>query len=197
MTCPDAGRCVSGDHRRATFSAVNSSGTAADIPTAPPDDGHHAQRRGLVGRRIFLSAMALFVAAGMLGLLGVRTATVDGSDGSVEASVRYARIGRGGVAVPYAITVTAPGGFTGPVEITVDQSYLDLFDHNGIEPAPDATTSDGDTVTWTFDPPPSPRFTVTLDVRIGPSVQWGRTGHTVVEAEGRRVELSHHSWVMP
>jgi DNA 3'-phosphatase len=49
----------------------------------------------------------------------------------------------------------------------------------------------------TFEPPAGPVFTVTLDVRIGPSVQWGRTGHTVVEAEGRRIELTHHSWVMP
>jgi hypothetical protein len=173
------------------------SGQASDIQTAPADDGHVAQRRGLVGRRLFLGALVIFVAAGMIGLLGVHTATVEGSDGSVTASVRFGRIGRGGVAVPYAITVTSEGGFTGPIEITVDQSYLDLFDQNGMEPGPDATTSDGETITWTFDRPPGPKFTVTLDVRIGPSVQWGRTGHTVVEAEGRRIELSHHSWVMP
>jgi len=48
-----------------------------------------------------------------------------------------------------------------------------------------------------FEQPPGDVFTITLDVRIGPSVQWGRTGHTVVEAEGRRIELSHHTWVMP
>ena len=172
-------------------------GPARDISTAPDDDGHAAQRRGLIGRRAFLGAMVVFVAAGMLGLLGVKSGTVDGSDGPVSASVRFGRIARGGVAVPFAINVTSPGGFTGPVDITVDQSYLDLFDHNGIEPGPDATTADGTTVTWTFERPPGTEFTVTLDVRIGPSVQWGRTGHTVVEAEGRRIELSHHSWVMP
>jgi hypothetical protein len=170
---------------------------ARDIETAPDDDGHAAQRRGLIGRRAFLAAMVIFVAAGMVGLLGVKSATVDGSDGPVSASVRFGRIARGGVAVPFAINVTSPGGFTGPVDITVDQSYLDLFDHNGIEPGPDATTGDGTTVTWTFEQPPGTEFTVTLDVRIGPSVQWGRTGHTVVEAEGRRIELSYHSWVMP
>jgi hypothetical protein len=172
-------------------------GPPRDIGTAPNDDGHTAQRRGLVGRRIFLGAIVIFVAAGALGLLGVRTATVEGSDGPVTARVRFGQIGRGGVAVPYAVTVTSASGFSGPIEITVDQSYLDLFDHNGIEPAPDATTSDGATVTWTFEQPPGREFTVTLDVRIGPSVQWGRTGHTVVEAEGRRISLSHHSWVMP
>jgi hypothetical protein len=172
-------------------------GTPRAIETAPDDDGHEAQGRGLIGRRIFLVLLAIFVAAGMIGLLGVRSATVDGSDGPISASVRYGRIARGGVAVPYAITVRSDVGFTGPIEITVDQSYLDLFDHNAIEPSPDATTSDGETITWTFEPPPGPEFTVTLDIRIGPSVQWGRTGHTVVEAEGRRIELSHHSWVMP
>jgi hypothetical protein len=172
-------------------------GPARDIGTAPDDDGHEAQRRGLIGRRIFLGAMVIFVAAGAVGLLGVRSATVEGSDGPVSASVRFGQIGRGGVAVPFAINVSSADGFTGPIEITVDQSYLDLFDHNGIEPGPDATTSDGETITWTFEPPPGPEFTVTLDVRIGPSVQWGRTGHTVVEAEGGRIELSHHSWVMP
>ena len=172
-------------------------GPPRKIGTAPDDDGHAAQRRGLVGRRIFLGAIVIFVAAGAIGLLGVRTATVDGADGPVAASVRFGRIARGGVAVPYAITVSSAGGFSGPIEITVDQSYLDLFDHNGIEPAPDATTSDGKHVTWTFEQPPGSEFTVTLDVRVGPSVQWGRTGHTVVEAEGRRITLSHHSWVMP
>jgi hypothetical protein len=172
-------------------------GSSRAIETAPDDDGHDAQARGLIGRRIFLVALAVFVAVGMIGLLGVRSATVEGSDGPVSASVRFGRIGRGGVAVPYAITVRSDAGFSGPIDITVDQSYLDLFDHNGIEPGPDATTSDGKTITWTFEPPPGPEFTVTLDVRIGPSVQWGRTGHTVVEAEGRRIELSHHSWVMP
>jgi hypothetical protein len=172
-------------------------GTAGEIPTAPDDDGHEAQQRGLFWRRLFLGAMVLFVGAGMVGLLGVRSATVEGSDGPISASVRYGRIARGGIAVPYAIEVASPGGFSGPIDITVDQSYLDLFDHNGIEPGPDATTSDGEHITWTFEQPPGSEFTVTLDVRIGPSVQWGRTGHTVVEAEGRRIELSHESWVMP
>jgi hypothetical protein len=176
---------------------VDLTGPAPDIQTAPGDDGHLAQRRGLLGRRLFLGVMVLFVAAGLVGLLGVRTATVDGSDGPVVASVRFARIARGGVSVPYAISITSADGFTGPVEITVDQSYLDLFDQNGMEPGPDGSTSDGETVTWTFDQPPGHEFTVTLDVRIGPSVQWGRTGHTVVEAEGRRIELSHHTRVMP
>ena len=170
---------------------------APDIQTAPDDDGHVAQRRGLVGRRVLVTVVAVFVVAGLLGLLGVRTTTVTESDGPVQASVRYARIGRGGVAAPYAITVTSAGGFSGPIDITVDQSYLDLFDQNGVNPGADATTSTGDAVTWTFERPPGDEFTVTLDVRIGPSVQWGRTGHTIVEAEGRHIELSHHTWVMP
>ena len=172
-------------------------GQAPAIQTAPDDDGHVGQRRGLVGRRVILTIVAAFVVAGLLGLLGVRTTTVTESDGPVEASVRYARVGRGGVSSPYAITVTSQTGFTGPIEITVDQAYLDLFDQNGMEPGPDGTTSDGETVTWTFERPPGDEFTVTLDARIGPSVQWGRTGHTVVDAEGRRVELSHHTRVMP
>jgi hypothetical protein len=50
---------------------------------------------------------------------------------------------------------------------------------------------------WTYERPPGEELTVTFDVRIGPSVQWGRTGHTVVEAEGRRIELSHRTWIMP
>lgn len=176
---------------------MDRSGPASGIQTAPDDDGHVGQRRGLVGRRLILAIVTVFVVAGILGLLGVRTTRVTASDGQVEASVRYARVGRGGVAAPYAITVTSAGGFSGPIEITVDQSYLDLFDQNGIDPGPDSSTSTGDTVTWTFEPPPSDEFTVTLDVRIGPSVQWGRTGHTIVAAEGRHIELSHHTWVMP
>ena len=80
------------------------SGQAREIETAPDDDGHEAQRRGLVGRRLFLGALVIFVAAGLVGLLGVQSATVDGSDGPVSASVRFGRVGRGGVAVPFAIT---------------------------------------------------------------------------------------------
>jgi hypothetical protein len=176
---------------------VDLTGQALAIQTAPDDDGHVSQRRGLVGRRVILAVVTVFVVAGLLGLLGVRTATVTESDGPVEASVRYARVGRGGVAAPYAITVTSAGGFSGPIEITVDQSYLDLFDQNGVDPGPDSTTSTGDAVTWTFERPPNDEFTVTIDARIGPSVQWGRTGHTVVAAEGRHIVLSHHTWVMP
>ncbi len=172
-------------------------GPVRAIETAPHDDGHVAQRRGLVGRRVILTVVTAFVGAGLFGLLGVRTTTVTESDGPIEASVRFANVGRGGLSAPYAITITSTGGFTGPIEITVDQSYLDLFDQNGIEPGPDATTSDGETVTWTFDQPSGHGFSVTLDARIGPSVQSGRTGRTVVEAEGRRIELSHHTRVMP
>lgn len=177
--------------------AVDHTGPVPTVQTAPEDDGHARQRRGLVARRVILTIVTAFVVAGLLGLLGVRTTTVTESDGPVEASVRYARVGRGGVSSPYAITVTSQTGFTGPIEITVDQAYLDLFDQNGIEPGPDATTSDGETVTWTFDQPSGHGFSVTLDARIGPSVQSGRTGRTVVEAEGRRIELSHHTRVMP
>ncbi|MGH9133488.1 MAG: hypothetical protein ACRDZZ_06095 [Ilumatobacteraceae bacterium] len=176
---------------------MDDDGPASIIATAPSDDGHASQRRGLVWRRGFLAVVVLFVGAGLVGVLGVRSTTVRGHDGEIEASIRFARVGRGGVAAPFAVTVASPGGFTGPIEITLEQSYLDLFDQNGVDPAPDGATSDGDTVTWTFEPPPGIEFTVTLDIRIGPSVQWGRTGHTVVEAEGRRVELSHHTWVMP
>jgi hypothetical protein len=176
---------------------VNSAGAAQDIQTAPDDDGHDAQRRGLVWRRVILAITTMFIAAGLLGLLGVRTRTVSGADGPIEASVRYAQVGRGGVAAPYAITVTSDSGFAESIEITVDESYLELFDQNGIDPGPDGATAVGDVVIWTYDPPPGDEFTVTLDIRIGPSVQWGRTGHTVVVAEGHRIELSHHTWVMP
>ena len=176
---------------------MNLAGAAQHIQTAPDDDGHAAQRRGLIGRRAMLTMTTIFVVAGLLGVLGVRSRTVTRADGPIRASVRYAQVGRGGMAAPYAITVTSDDGFAESLEITVDESYLELFDQNGIDPGPDSSTSEGDVVIWTYDPPPGNEYTVTLDVRIGPSVQWGQTGHTVVVAEGHRIELSHHTWVMP
>lgn len=148
-------------------------------------------------RRAFLTALGLFLVVGLLGFLGVRSRTVTAVDGPLVASVEYAQVARGGLAAPYTISVRNADGFTGPIEITVDQSYLQLFDQNGIDPQPDGASSDGSHVTYEFDPPDGTAFTLTFDVRIGPSVQSGTTGHTEVASDGRRVELEHHTWVMP
>ena len=127
-------------------------------------------------------------------MLGVSTTNVTSSDGRAGKSEVRTR-GSGVCVAPYApVTGHIAVGFPGPTDHSRPDYWTCSTRTDGTAPR---TPTEGEKVTWTFEQPPGHEFTVTLDCRIGPSVQWGRTGHTVVEAEGRRVELSHHTRVMP
>jgi hypothetical protein len=156
--------------------------------------------RGLWGRRIFLSLLAIVVVAGLFDLLGVRstTTTARAPDGTA-LSLHYAQVARAGLDVPFEITVRQPNRFTDSVKIAVSTSYLSLFDLNGTQPQPSSSTATQDQIIWEFDPPPGNVLVVTLDMTVQGGRHWGRSGSvTLLDREDHTIVRStFHTWLSP
>lgn len=165
--------------------------TEPDAPTIAEE------RRSRWMRRVGLGAFAAVVVAGLFGLLGVRTTTTGAADGPLSASLHHADIARPALGVPYELRIEREGGFDGPVEVRISTGYLSAFDENGRSPEPDAATSDGDDTVWTYDPPDGDVFTVWLDTRVEPGVQWRLEGRTVVRTGDDEVVIEHPMWILP
>jgi hypothetical protein len=81
--------------------------------------------------------------------------------------------------------------------VATTASYLRAFDNNAISPDPGSQTSRGDTVVWTFDPPPGDTLRVSFDASLDPAVQWRREATTSVSTAGATAEVAYTTWVMP
>ena len=164
-----------------------------------PDPG--AGAKAVWCRRAFIVLLAVLVALGLVGLLGVRSRTVSAqsSDGQVELSVRYAQVARAGLDVPFRITVRRQGGFAGDVTLASSSGYLDLFDRNAIDPEPSSATSTEDRVIWKFDQPPGDTLEVSLDMQVQAGRHWGRSGQvTVLDDSGQPiVSVTFKTWLVP
>jgi hypothetical protein len=175
---------------------VSSSGsTTADIS---PDPGAGARIVWL--RRAFIALLAVVVLVGLLGLLGVRSRTVmaTGPDGT-EVRVHYAQVARAGLDVPFRITVQRPGGFDDDVTLAVSGDYLDLFDRNGIEPAPATATATGDVVIWQFTRPPGDTLEISVDMQVQGGRHWGRSGAVALldDTGAPLVAVRFKTWLAP
>jgi hypothetical protein len=148
-------------------------------------------------RRGILTVLTLFVLAALTQQLGMRTDTVVGSSGDLRVSIHYADRARGALATPFSIDIEQPGGFTGPIEVRTRQSYLAIFDDNGLEPEPASMTTEDGYVIWTFDPPEGDTLEIIHDVRIEPGIFGRERGATVVSADGESVTLAYTTWVAP
>lgn len=168
------------------------------VPTAPEESNLLRSRRARAARRLFMILLFAFLAVGLTGALGVRSGTATASGGGYELTVTYGRVTRGGLATPWSIEIRREGGFDGPVTVATDTRYLDLFDENGFDPEPSRMTANADTVIWEFEPPDGDTLGVSLDARLEPGVQWGRTGETSVLVEGKPVvTVRYKTWVLP
>lgn len=127
-------------------------------------------------RRGFLLLVLLFVVAGLCGFLGVKSETTSTSAGGYQVSLTYARIARPGLDVPWRLTVTHPGGFSGPIRIRATADYFDILDSTSLVPQPASETRDGSWWYWTFSAPRGDTLVVELDSYIQPSSQQGRSG---------------------
>ena len=83
-----------------------------------------------------LMALGVVDALGWWDTYGVDDATVRASGGGYDLAVRYGTVSRPALATPFEITVTRPGGFSEPITLVVDRSYLQMWDENGLVPAP-------------------------------------------------------------
>ena len=165
------------------------------IPRDVPDLATEKRRRTM--RRVALGALTLFVLAGLTGALGVRSTSTTRRSGPMQVTLVHAVVARPALAVPYRLTITREGGFDETIEVRVSTSYLSAFDENGTQPDPDSATSDADETIWEFEPPDGSVFTVWLDTRIEPSVQWRRGGSTTVTHGDETVTIDHPMWVFP
>ena len=168
------------------------------VPTAPEEPNLLQSRRSRAARRVFMVLLFGFLAVGLTGRLGVHTRTASAEGGGYELSVSYGQVSRAGLATPWSIEIRHPGGFDGPVTVATTAQYLDLFDENGFDPQPSKSTATADQLIWEFDPPDGDTLAISLDGRVEPGAQWGRTGKTEVLVDGKPVvSVTYKTWVMP
>jgi hypothetical protein len=171
---------------------------AETLSTTPDIADHGTERRSRLLRRIALGGFTVLVLLGLSSALGVRsrTATADGAGGT-RVRVTYPQVARPALAVPFEVEVSRPDGFDEQIEVRLSRSWLESFDENGVLPAPVEESSDGDDVVWTFDPPDGTVFTLALDTRVEPGVQWKRSGTTTVTVGSERIDVHHTMWIFP
>ena len=146
-----------------------------------------------------MSLIGALVLAGLVGLLGVRSATVSGSGGGYTMSVRHAQVTRAGVAVPFHVRVTRSGGFDRPLTLSISEDMLERFDFQNWYPNPSKETTSGGMVLYEFEAPPGNVFELDLDARTAPD-QNGSTSvyRTMLVIDGQpMIDLSFRLSVAP
>ena len=164
-----------------------------DVPASTLDDvkDNARERLAVWARRGFLALVLAFVVTGLLGYLGVHSATDVASHGIYRMSLHYARIARPGLAIPWQLTVTLAGGFGGPVEIDLTSSYLAMVESQGVTPRPARETQDATWWRMTFDPPRGETLVVSLGIVVQPGRSRGASA-TVRVVDGGRTEDQIH-----
>ena len=174
--------------------------TEPDTRTAPDDPSPARSRRARWLRRVFSAALTLFLLGAALNVYGVRTADVRAAAGDYELSVHYAEVTRPGLATPWSVEVRRAGGFDEEITLRTTGSYFDLFDENGLDPDPASATSDGEDITWQFDPPEGEVLSISFDARIEPAVQltWIDAETSVLGPDGEpEVTVRYRTLVLP
>lgn len=170
-------------------------------PTEPAPSDLARQRRGRVGRRVFVVALVVFLALGALNVYGVRTETASASGGGHEVTVTYASVTRPGLATPWSFEVRRPGGFPDGLTVAVTSSYFDAFDENGFSPTPVEETDNGERTIWQFAPTAGDTLAVSADARLEPGVQLTRVRGRVEVLAGPDgpplVSVAFSTFVMP
>jgi hypothetical protein len=170
------------------------------MPTAPDEADTGKLQRSRLVRRGFVVVLVGFLTLGMLNVYGVRTRERTGAGGGYELTVRYAGISRPGLATPWSVDVSRPGGFPDGVTLAVTSSYFDGFDENGLDPSPVEETNDGERSIWRFGPSVGDTLSVSFDARIEPGVQLTRLKGSVSVLGGTgapAVTVEFSTLVMP
>lgn len=172
-------------------------GSWPTIPSASRLD--ETWERGL--RFASVGLVSAMVVGALFGLFGVRTDSVSASAHGYALSVEHAIVTRAGLATPFSVQVATDDGGALPARITtrIDSWYLGMFDENGLEPEPAESFQTDQWTWWTFEiPEGSTSFQLTFDVRLEPSVQWGRDGTAALEIDGVEVlDTRFTTWVIP
>jgi hypothetical protein len=155
-----------------------------------------------------LRLLAVVVAGGIVlgalfGLAGLSTSSEAAESGSLQLHVEYAEVSRAGIATPLVIDVSTTDGSPLPAEVEVEilRRYLDMFDENGLDPPPDAVSSDGITEIWTFETDDVSTLSIDFDARLQPNMHYGRDGwveaRDPADPDADPVRVEFHTRVMP
>lgn len=149
-------------------------------------------------RRLIVLLLAVFVLLGLTQQLGVRHKIVEATSGEWSLQVEHAVVSRPGLDTPWTVHVRKDGGLPEEVVIRTTASYFDLFDENGLDPAPTDEQHDGKWLIWTFAPEPgSDQLTVEFDARISPAHQKGSSARTEVLDVGPELGVNYRTRLMP
>ncbi|HET6938266.1 MAG TPA: hypothetical protein VFI19_06665 [Nocardioides sp.] len=156
-------------------------------------EGLETRRQDIAGawwRRVFMTVLAVVIAAGLAGLLGVREATAEASENGWSLRLQYAATARAGLDVPFIVTVRHAGGLGKQVSLALTGDHLDIYETQGFHPEPSDETRDGATLYLTFDAPPDgDTLVVSYDAYIQPAAQRGRDATLGVMDAGRQVAV--------
>src|SRR6266511_4160123 len=175
-----------------------SDGSSRHLPTAALRTDNRRARRARSGRRIVMALLGVLVVLALTSFLGVHTSTVSGSGSGYRLTLTYPSVTRPGMAARWILEVRHPGGFDGDVTIATTSRYFDLFDFNNLDPVPTSQTTDATSSIWVFDPPPGDVLTITMDARVEPAQQYGKSAVTELRLGGLRAVVLHYmTRVMP
>ena len=182
------------------FALVEAEAARPSTRTEPAPTDVSRQRRARTARRAFAVALGLFLLLGALNVYGVRTRTAAAAGAGYQLSVTYASVSRPGLATPWSFEIRRAGGFPDGVRVAVTSGYFDVFDENGLGPAPAEETTDGEMTIWQFGPTRSETLSVSFDARIEPGVQLATAKGelSVLAASGQpAVTVDFKTFVMP
>jgi len=173
-------------------------GSPPHLPTADVETDIGRARRARSARRVVMGLIVVVVVVALTSFLGPHTTTISGSGNGYRLTLTYPSVTRPGLAVRWVLEVRHPGGFDGKVTIATTSRYFDLFDFNNLDPVPSSQTTDGTNSIWVFDPPPGDVLTITMDARLEPAQQYGKSAVTELRLGGLRAVVLHYSTrVMP
>lgn len=165
------------------------------LVTHPGRDGGPAQiRRRRLLYWLTTTVLCLVVASAVADVfgpvLGVDAASVSSraADGTT-LTVEHPAVTRPALASPFSIEVTRRGGFDAPLELAVSRPWIEVWDENGMYPAPSSEVGDDQWVVWVFEPPDGDTFRFFYDARLEPAQQQGVRG-AVELRDGREVLAS-------
>lgn len=156
-------------------------------------------RRARILRRVILFLLIVFIAAGATNYLGPKVTETTATSGGYSLTVLYPSVIRPGLAAPWRIQVISEEGFRDVVTLATTSGYFEIYDENGLDPEPSAsTTLDEDTLLWEFDAPEGNALVVDFDARIEPTLRGNRRGTTSVMQNGKKVvSVSYRTIVLP
>lgn len=175
-------------------------GSTSTLPRNPTQGWDRFER---TLRAVAVSVAGLIVVGALLGFAGLTTTSSTAASGQLELRVEYAAVSRAGIATPLVIELSSRDRSPLPTTVTLElpRHYLDMFDENGLDPAPDGITSDGTTEIWTFETDGASILSVDFDARLQPNEHAGRDGwveaRDATTTDGDSVRVDFHTRVMP